>query len=153
MEIRPVKQTDAAEWLRMRRSLFDESTIEKEADEIQRFLAGAPRTELPSLHAAFVCPRPDDGLCGLVEVSIRPYADGCDTTGVGYLEAWWVDDDVRGQGIGRALVAAAETWARDQGCREMASDSDLANIDSQRAHARLGYSRVGEVVQFCKILD
>lgn len=83
-------------------------------------------------------------------VSIRLYADGCETNNVGYLEAWYVDPDQRGQGIGRALVTAAEEWAVSQGCREMASDADLDNLISQQAHQRLGYAEVGRVVQFCK---
>lgn len=150
MEIRPVRSSDADEWLRMRLALFTDSLPEEEADEIARFLSGE---SLPTLHAAFVCSRLDGGLCGLVEVSIRPYADGCVTNNVGYLEAWYVDVDVRGQGIGRLLVVAAEEWAHEQGCREMASDADLTNVDSQAAHGRLGYEEVGRVVQFCKTID
>lgn len=153
MFIRPVQPSDADEWLRMRMALWPDSTPDKEARQIAHFLAVPARPVLPTLHAAFVYPRPETGLCGLVEVSIRPYADGCETTNVGYLEAWYVDPDVRGQGIGRALVTAAEAWARRQGCHEMASDADLTNHVSQAAHQRLGYVEVGRVVQFCKVLD
>ena len=150
MEIRPVQSSDADEWLRMRQALFTDSAPEDEAAEIERFLSGASS---PTLHAAFVCPRADIGLCGFVEASIRPYADGCETNNVGYLEAWYVDPDLRGRGIGRALVLAAEAWALSRGCREMASDADLTNTDSQAAHHRLGYEEVGRVVQFCKAID
>jgi aminoglycoside 6'-N-acetyltransferase I len=153
MTIRPVHPSDAAEWLRMRMALSPDSDPDDETQGITHFLALPARPPLPTLHAVFVCPRPDAGLCGLVEVSIRPYADGCETHDVGYLEAWYVDPDVRGQGIGRALVMAAEEWARRQGCREMASDTDLTNFVSQDAHRRLGYVETGRVVQFCKVLD
>jgi len=44
---------------------------------------------------------------GFVEVSLRPYAEGCDTRPVGYLEGGYVAPEWRGQGIGRALVEAA----------------------------------------------
>jgi aminoglycoside 6'-N-acetyltransferase I len=153
MTIRPVHASDAAEWLRMRMALWPDSDPGVQAHEITHFLAVPARPALPTLHAVFVCPRPDAGLCGFVEVSIRPYADGCQTNDVGYLEAWYVDPDSRGQGIGRALVMAAETWARGQGCREMASDADLTNVVSQAAHQRLGYVETGRSVQFCKALD
>jgi aminoglycoside 6'-N-acetyltransferase I len=153
MVIRPVQPADAGEWLRMRMALWPDAAPDEEAHEIARFLAVPARPVLPTLHAVFVCPRPEAGLCGFVEVSIRPYADGCVTTDVGYLEAWYVDLDARGQGIGRALVTAAEAWARRQGCQEMASDADLTNNVSQAAHQRLGYVETGRVVQFCKVLD
>jgi aminoglycoside 6'-N-acetyltransferase I len=153
MNIRSVHASDSAEWLRMRMALWPDSDSDTQAHEIAHFLAFPPRPVLPTLHAVFVCPRPAAGLCGMVEVSIRPYADGCQTTDVGYLEAWYVDPDARGRGIGRALVIAAEEWARAHGCREMASDADLTNNVSQAAHQRLGYVEVGRSVQFCKALD
>lgn len=153
MTIRPVIAADAAEWLRLRLALWTDTNPEVEASEIAHFLAIPPRPPLPALHAAFVCPRTTAGLCGLAEVSIRPYVDGCRTRDVGYLEAWYVDPEMRRQGIGRALVAAAEQWARRQGCQEMASDAELDNLLSQAAHQRLGYRETGRIVQFCKTLD
>jgi aminoglycoside 6'-N-acetyltransferase I len=142
MMIRPVQASDAAEWLRMRMALWAGSATEHEAQEIARFLASPPRPLLPMLHAAFVCPRPDGGLCGLVEVSIHQQAPGCTTDRIGYLEAWYVDPEYRGQGVGRALVQSAEEWARAQGCREMASDTDPSYPVSPAAHAGLGYQEV-----------
>jgi len=100
----------------------------------------------------FVVDRGAGRLAGFVEVGTRPYADGCDTSPVAYLEAWYVDPDVRRQGHGRALVAAAERWARAQGYREMASDTQLDNVVSQAAHRRAGYHEVDRVVQFRKEL-
>ena len=138
MNIRPVRASDAAEWLRMRMALWPDSEPAKEAGEIAHFLAEPPRPALPALHAAFVCERPEGGLCGMAETSVRSYADSCDTAPAGYLEAWYVDPDARNRGVGRAMVAAAEAWARERGCREMASDADLDNSVSQAAHGRLG---------------
>ncbi len=125
MNIRPVNPSDTAEWLRMRMALWPDSDSGNELDEINRFLASPEHTCLPGLMAAFVCPRAGGGLCGLVEVSIRPYADGCETNDVGYLEAWYVDPTsaTRGSGgtwwkwrrIGHAARGAArwlptQTW-------------------------------------------
>ena len=95
----------------------------------------------------------DSGLVhGFVDVSLRDIADGCDSSPVGYLEGWFVKPAHRGKGIGRRLVAAAEAWARSQGCTEMASDALLNNVDGQRAHARLGYAEVDRMVSFRKRL-
>ena len=153
MNIRPVQPFDAAEWLRLRMALWPESSPDKEASEIALFFSMPPLPPLPALHAAFVCERPEGGLCGMAEASLRSYADGCESAPAAYLEGWYVDSDVRGRGIGRALVVAVEGWARAQGCRELASDASPDNIISQAAHARLGFRETGRAVQFCKWLD
>ena len=100
----------------------------------------------------FVAVRPDGSVCGFVEAGSRPYADGCETTPVGYVEGLYVDPDVRRQGYGRALLATAEEWARGQGYREMASDALIDNETSHLAHLASGYEEVGRVVQFRKSL-
>lgn len=87
-----------------------------------------------------------------LEASIRPYADGCDTRNVGYIEGWYVDADMRRQGLGAELVSAAEAWAIEQGCREMASDCLLDNEISFRAHLALGYQETERLIHFKKRL-
>jgi aminoglycoside 6'-N-acetyltransferase I len=53
----------------------------------------------------------------------------------------------RSRGVGRALVASAEDWARRMGCREFASDTEADNALSAAAHRALGFEQV--VVQRC----
>lgn len=101
----------------------------------------------------FVAERSDGTIAGFVEVGARPYADGCDTSPVGYIEAWYVDPDVRRSGYGLALLAAAEEWARGRGYLEMASDARLDNAVSHSAHQRAGYAEVDRIVQFRKPLS
>jgi GNAT superfamily N-acetyltransferase len=100
----------------------------------------------------FVAVRPEGGLCGFLEASLRPFADGCATSPVGYIEGWFVDDDARRHGIGRGLVMAAEEWARSRGCTEMASDARSHNTVSLNAHKAIGYQAVGQSVNFRKQL-
>jgi aminoglycoside 6'-N-acetyltransferase I len=102
--------------------------------------------------AVFVAERPEGSVCGYVEVGSRKYADGCNTSPVGYIEAWYVDPDMRRSGYGRALLEAAESWARSRGYSEIASDALLDNTVSYTAHIRSGYSEVERVVQFRKSL-
>ena len=91
-------------------------------------------------------------MCGLVEVGSRPYAEDCETSPVGYIEGWWVDDDMRRHGVGRALLATAEDWARGMGYTEMASDALLDNLTSHAAHRACGYEEVERLVCFRKPL-
>jgi aminoglycoside 6'-N-acetyltransferase I len=102
--------------------------------------------------AVFVAERPDGSVCGYVEVGSRAYADGCRTSPVGYIEAWYVDPDVRRSGYGRALLAAADDWARRRGYSEIASDALLDNTVSHQAHLRSGFSEVERIVQYRKSL-
>ena len=71
---------------------------------------------------------------------------------VAYVEAWYVDSDVRRQGIGRALFRAAEDWARAQGLTEIASDAELHNEVSIAAHKAIGYTETDRIVCFLRSL-
>jgi aminoglycoside 6'-N-acetyltransferase I len=93
------------------------------------------------------------GLGGFLEAGTRKYADGCKSSPVGYIEGWYVDADLRGQGIGKALMQAAEDWARGLGLKEMGSDTWLDNEASIRAHTRLGYEETERLVHFVKRLS
>ena len=56
----------------------------------------------------------------------------------------YVRDDVRGQGVGKALVAALITHATARGFRQMvAVIGDSENIGSIGLHASLGFARIG----------
>ena len=135
--IRPLREADQDEWLRLRMALWPDHTAEEMRQEMAALLAD-------SQQPVFVAERPDGGLCGLVEVAIHTQAPGCTTDRIGYLEGWYVDDDVRGQGVGKRLVEAAEDWARSVGCREMASDTTSDYATSPAAHTALGY-QVAEI--------
>jgi aminoglycoside 6'-N-acetyltransferase I len=83
--------------------------------------------------------REDGGLGGLISFSLRPWAEGCDSTPVPYIEGWWVAPDLRRTGVGGALIAAVERWCLERGYRELGSDVELGNDVSLRAHAALGF--------------
>jgi aminoglycoside 6'-N-acetyltransferase I len=100
-----------------------------------------------------VAVRPEGGLGGFVEASIHPHAIGCETNPVGYVEGWYVDPDLRGTGVGRELLVAAELWARDRGCREMASDTLFDNDLGLAAHRACGYTVTGRLIHFKKPLE
>jgi len=95
----------------------------------------------------------DDRAVGLAEATLRhDYVNGTAGSPVGFLEAWYVDAAYRGRGVGRALVAAVETWTRERGCSELASDALLDNTASHAAHAACGFEETERVVYFRKVL-
>ena len=143
--IRLATPADHSEWLRMRHDLWPEVEQEDLLREMDRILADP-------LTPVFVMERPDGGLGGFIETGTRKYADGCESSPVGYIEGWLVDEDLRGQGIGKALVKAAEDWARSLGLREMASDTWLENDGSIAAHLKMGYEEVERLIHFAKAL-
>jgi aminoglycoside 6'-N-acetyltransferase I len=144
--IRPLFDSDRAEWLRLRQALwpgYNRLALEQEMVDI---------VARPETGAVFVAERPEGGLCGLIEVSIRDRAEGCRSHNVGYIEGWYVDVDSRRVRVGRALVRAAEGWARAHGCSEMGSDTDSDYPISPAAHAALGYQEVRRYIHFRKDL-
>lgn len=145
MTVRELLPADNADWLRMRCALWPETSPEAHRTEM---LAWRERSDAVVL----VAPRTDRGLMGFAEIGTRSLADGCETSPVAYLEGWYVDADARGQGVGAALIRAAEAWARARGFREFASDAELENVESQRAHTALGFREVSRAVLYLKTL-
>ena len=136
---------DKPEWLRMRQGLWPEASLDYLSLDLDKLLAN-PNTGI------FVASDSQGQLIGFVEAGLRDYGEGCETSPVGYIEAWYVDPHVRGQKLGRDLVHTAEQWAREKGCTEMGSDTWFENEASIQAHYKLGYWEVGRLVHFVKRL-
>ncbi|HHE5178065.1 TPA: aminoglycoside N-acetyltransferase AAC(6')-Il, partial [Escherichia coli] len=116
--------------------------------EIAEFLSG--KVARPA--AVLIAVAPDGEALGFAELSIRPYAEECYSGNVAFLEGWYVVPSARRQGVGVALVKAAEHWARGRGCTEFASDTQLTNSASTSAHLAAGFTEVAQVRCFRKPL-
>src|SRR5436309_11404597 len=121
--VRPLKPTDLDRWISLRARLWPEQSRDELTADARAFLDGAASM----LEAVLVAVDDGGAAIGFAELSRRPYAEGCDTSPVGFLEGWFVAREWRGRGVGRALVGAAEEWARGRGCRELASDTNYDN--------------------------
>jgi len=149
VKVRPAGAADAAVWLELRRALWPEDVPGEHRREVDAYFAG----KFPRHPWAVLLAEDDAGSAlGFAEVSIRPWAEGCRTHRVAYLEGWFVAADARERGAGRALVTAAEAWGRDQGCAEFASDADPENEVGVAAHRALGFADAGLVRCFRKDL-
>jgi aminoglycoside 6'-N-acetyltransferase I len=133
----------------MREALWPEEGTGSHGEEVRQFFEGKLTMPLAVLIA-----RDETGAAiGFAELSIRPYAEDCVTDRVAYLEGWYVVPEARRRGAGRALVEAAETWAREQGCSEFASDAVFDNEVSAMAHAALGFIETVQIRCFRKVLS
>jgi len=143
--IRRATYEDKPEWLRMRHGLWSDAPLDYLALDLDDLLTDSDS-------AVFIASDSHGRLVAFIEVSLRTYAEGCESSPVGYIEAWYVDPHVRGQKLGRDLIHTAEGWAREKGCAEMASDTWLDNEGSINAHYKLGYWEVDRLVHFVKRL-
>jgi len=133
----------------MRARLWPDADADELARECRAFVAGTKRG---IVDAAFLSLNDSVQPIGFIELSVRAFSDGCDSMPVPHVEGWYVEESARGQGLGKALMRAAEEWARERGYTELASDSELNNDAAQRAHSACGFEEVDRLVKFRKPL-
>lgn len=143
MTIRTLPPAEFDRWLPLRRALWPDCAPEMHDVETARYRADDAVVLLAEAAGEAV---------GFAEVTERGRVEGSLEDRVAYLEGWYVAPAWRGRGVGRALVGAAEAWARSRGLRELASDADLDNDDAIAAHGALGFRETFRVVQFLKSL-
>lgn len=97
--------------------------------------------------------RSTGGVGGFISFSLRPWAEGCVSTPVPYIEGWWVAPDLRSSGVGRALMTAVEDWCRAHAFTELGSDVETDNSVSLEAHAALGFEPTMQLQFFRKNLN
>jgi len=149
--VRLARLGDWAELTAMRTELWPNGSAEEHARELRAILSGQATGN--AAMTIFVFETDDGKLAGFLEARLRSHADGCDESRpVGYVEGWFVRPDHRRKGLGAELLQAAEEWARSQGCREMASDAEVDNHVSQRAHEALGFHPGSRAVTYRKTL-
>lgn len=141
-----LREEDVAEWFRLRKLLWDEASDAEHHAEMSDILQH-PETQL-----ILVAENSQGKLVGFLEASIRPFVEDCHTDNVGYLEGWFVERHVRRFGVGKTLVEEAEKWAKQHGCTEMASDSEIGNELSIVAHTKIGYMETSRLIHWRKDL-
>lgn len=146
MKVRKARDADRVDWFRMRVELWPDCAGDRHELEIEQL------TESGGI--VLVAEEEGGKLRGFIEISIRrDHVPGASSTPIPYIEGWFVDEAVRGQGVGRQLVAAAEDWARTRGFDEIASDAVIDNEGSIRAHAALGFAEASREVHFIKRIE
>jgi ribosomal protein S18 acetylase RimI-like enzyme len=80
-------------------------------------------------------------VCKASVAGVITISEQCHFTGEldGYIGELAVAAHEARRGIGRALIAAAETWARDRGLRNLTLHTGIANIPARDFYAALGF--------------
>lgn len=142
MKIRSTTDPRDADWLQLRGEFFPEDF----PGEHQQFLEGLEST---GRFTAFVASTESGTLLGFAEVAIRQdFVNGCQHRPALFLEGIFVRPELRGQGVAKALIAAAAEFGSSNGCKEFASDVFIDDHDSLAAHSRLGFVETERVVYF-----
>ena len=147
MKLRALELRDRRAWADMRAALWPEADAGELAHETVKHFAGVKAAD-----EVWVSEEITGRLLGFLELSLRAYAEGCASSPVPYIEGWYVTAEARHLGVGRALVEAAENWARLRGYTEIASDALLQNDVSHAAHRSLGFDEVERIVCYRKSL-
>ena len=144
LEIRPLERGDEAEWRRLWTAYleFYESSVPEEvyASSFERMLAGnggAPN-EFRGL-IALIGGKP----VGLVHYLFHRH--GWKIENVCYLQDLYADPEVRGKGIGRALIEAVYAAADAEGCPHVYWLTQDFNETARKL-----YDRIGNLTPFIK---
>jgi len=125
--------------------MWEDNVLEELAAEL---------AEIISSHEAAVFLGTIDGQAiGFAQCQLRhDYVEGTETSPVGYLEGIFIEEGYRRKGFAKQLLTACETWAKEQGCTEFASDCELTNTESLKFHLGLGFEEANRVICFKKKL-
>ena len=145
MEIRKANARDEAALVKLMHALWpDASSIGPSAEIRLGLRSGKMHYFLAS----------NDLPLGFCQLSFRhDYVPGAASSPTAFLEGIYVDEPVRKQEIATRLVEAAASYARSQGCNELASDTEVENDGSQRFHERIGFQEVERTVHYVKKLS
>jgi aminoglycoside 6'-N-acetyltransferase I len=144
--VRQMRPADRVAWARMRAELWPDAPSGEHATEIDALLAGVTGW-------GFVAQTHDGAAVGFAEITIRPFANGCDSRPVPFLEGIWVDAPFRRQGVGARLVAHIEAFVAARGFCEIGSDALVENHTSHAAHRGWGFCETERIVHFRKFLS
>ena len=143
--IRKASPGDARVVAELAAELWPEHTVEEFEQEMASLLADH--------ECAVFLAVADERPVALAQCQLRyDYVEGTESSPVGYLEGIFVSEAFRRQGIAGRLLHSCEEWARTVGCREFASDCELANEESRQFHLRMGFAEANRIICFTKSL-
>lgn len=111
------------------------------------------RSILAAKNEACYLVKDGDAFIAFIHIGMRSdYVEGATECPVVYIEAMYVKPAFQKSGVGRMLVKQAETWSRQKGCTQIASDTEIDNAAAVSFHGKVGFEEVNRVVCFIKNL-
>ncbi len=129
-------------WQRFRAALYHDLDPAFNKDEIRRTV------EDPNLTSFLVFKNEEPNPIGMIELSLRNMVDGCISSPVAYIEGLYLIEKYQGQGLGKEMIVFIKKWAKEQGCTELAVDTELENERAQKFYLREGFEETYRIVQF-----
>ena len=141
VRLRPMAEADLARGV----ALLGQLGYEMTEAELRRRVAEVTAASDHALIAA------DFGgeMAGLMHIFVRPAVENPREA---IVQAIVVDAACRRGGVGRALMAAAERWGMEHGCRSVALSSNIKRAPAHAFYAALGYSVSATAYVFRKTL-
>ncbi|EPE4527954.1 GNAT family N-acetyltransferase [Pseudomonas aeruginosa] len=115
--IRPIDQSDALDWLRLRNAIW-------EGEDHEREIAAFFRGELEEPVQVLLAVNARGEAVAHVELSLRLDVPGLEGFRTGYIEGMYICPNYRKTGVALCLLRAAEQWAKQQDCAAFASDRE-----------------------------
>jgi GNAT superfamily N-acetyltransferase len=142
LKIRRAKSGDAAQLAELTGQLGYPSTVAQIRERWRRI-------RLLSQHTILVAESKNEGVVGWLHVSKQPLLESDMRAEVNGLV---VADGQRSLGAGARLLAAAEKWARKQGCKGMSVRSNVIRERAHKFYERNGYEHYKTQKSFRKPL-
>lgn len=146
-QVRRATEAEYPVWAEMLAALHPGQSARAFLAEIRDLVA------LPEPYVAFLAFDEGDRPRGMVDARLRNYAEGAPRLHAAYIEDLWVEPEARGRGVARALLAAVERWAREQGADWLGSDTAPDNHTSRAWHRAAGFAEIEQLIVFGKPLD
>lgn len=93
---------------------------------------------------------PEGRVLGWAHVFTAPFLESGPNAELGGLV---VEDSARGRGIGAALVARTEAWARERGLRKICLRSNVIRTEAHAFYQKLGYAIQKSQFKFQKEIE
>ncbi|MCW4630425.1 GNAT family N-acetyltransferase [Marinomonas rhodophyticola] len=110
INIRSIRHQDCNAWSALRVEFLPEIKNINQA-EVDAFFHGSH----PNVQEVLIALDDAQKMVGFIELNLRDNVPGSSQQTTPYIEAWFVSPDCQGQGIGKALIHAAEEWAKQKG--------------------------------------